>query len=97
MRAVVGARVATAAAPTPVAREASAETVSRRDASLGNLASVSRRVGRARGLVVVAARKKTKRAPNRSKDDGRATQLAPASVMVRGAPRASPRRVGTHA
>lgn len=97
MRAVVGVRVATAAAPTPVAREASAETVSRRDASLGNLASVSRRVGRARSLVVVAARKKTKRAPNRSKGDGRATQLAPASVMVRGAPRASPRRVGTHA
>ena len=61
MRAVVGVRVATAAAPTPVAREASAETVSPRGASLVNLASVSRRVGRARGLVVVAA---TKRRPN---------------------------------
>ena len=62
MRAVVGVRVATAAAPTPVAREASAETVSRRDASLVVLASVSRRVGRARGLVVVAARRSQTRA-----------------------------------
>ena len=99
MRAVVGVRVATAASPAPVARAASAEIVSRREASLGNLASVSRHVGgaggRARGLVIVAARKKNKRAPSRSKGDGRATDLAPASVMVRGAPRASPSR-GRH-